>query len=103
MQIPVGPIIPNHGSRIRLLLLPIRPNIPIHVMMTTPMLRMLMVTMLLILGIVVVVEVIEGRRRRRIFREARLLLLLVGVVISSGKVLLGRDWRELGGVVVGGC
>lgn len=93
-----------------LLLLPRRRrhDIPIHMVMTTTVLIrwMLVVTMvLLVLGVIVVVEVIEGcRRRRRIFCKAGLLLLLrVGVVVSSGKVLLGGDWRELGGVVVGVC
>lgn len=86
-----------------MLLLPVRPNIPIHVMMATVLIRwmlvMSMLLLLLVLGIVVVVEVIEGRRW--IFCEAG--LLLVGVMVSSGEVLLGGDWRELGGVVVGGC
>lgn len=92
-----------------LLLLPRRRrhNIPIHMVMTTTVLIrwMLVVTMvLLVLGVIVVVEVIEGCRRRRwIFCETGLLLLRVGVVVSSGKVLLGGDRRELGGVVVGVC
>lgn len=87
-----------------MLLLPIRANIPIHVMMATVLIRWMLVMsmlLLLVLGIVVVVEVIEGRRRRRIFCEAG--LLLVGVVVSCGEVLLGGDWGELGGVVVGRC
>lgn len=101
MHVPVGSIIPNHGSWISLLLLlllPSRPDIPIHMMMTSTVLWMLVVAML-VLGVVIVVELIEGRRRRRIFCEAG--LLLMGMLVRvSGKVLLGGDWRE-GGVVVG--
>lgn len=90
MNVSVGSIITN--SWIRLLLLSRRHDIPIHVVVTVLVRRMLMLDMVLV--VVVVVEVVECR----VFCRKRLLLLgmLVGV---SREMLLCGNRRE--GVVVG--
>lgn len=95
MHIPVGSIISNDGSWIRLLLLLLLPSdIPIHVMVLIG--RRMLVVAMLVLRVIVVVKVIEGGR---IFCEAGLLLLLLVGVLVSGEVLFGGNWGE-GGV---GC